>query len=215
MNCIKCNSEIPEKNINIHEDIVLCDECGEKFRPSDTIKDYSKGPVNLTDPPRRIKVTKTANNLLVSVNIRSWKAVVYIFVSVFSTTSFILILTKVEITAIIALLMIWSAIPLIIFWIRTLLRTFGKFELRLNKHTGHLFIGIGKFGLKKELNWRDIYIKKSKKSYHNKNLDIDDEFVARSMVLRNMKKISIIVELDQDTRDYLKNLILPFIINAK
>ncbi|MBL6446616.1 hypothetical protein JMN32_09860 [Fulvivirga sp. 29W222] len=214
MNCIKCNAEVPERNINIHEDIVICDACGIKFSPSDTVKNYSKGPVDLTNPPKGIKVTKTAGNLMVIINIRSWTSVFWIFFSAILSVVFVLLTMTFKMSEM-ALHIIGVAVALIFVWVQTLLKMFGRIELKFDNHIGHFFIGVGNLGLKKSFLWRDIRSMEDELLQRKRLLDLDGEFASRTLVLRGIKNISFMVALNQDKRNYLKTLILPFIINAK
>jgi len=160
--CPKCRTQIPEKNINVGENVCVCPACNELFDLSavtdqDIIQEAEK---LLAHPPRGAWVKKEINQTTVGVSLFSWQSIFLIFFApVYVGFTFIACTELIKAEAGIVSLLFPAAFAGASLWllVHTLYSWFGKIEI-VARGSGqtHLFIGVGRIGKKYNIDWKKV-----------------------------------------------------------
>ena len=164
INCPKCDTQIDSNNINVAENICVCQACNELFKLSeiadqDTIDETER---LLDKPPQETWVKKDMSKTSIGVSTHSKNSFILALFAIAFTGVSLFIFSKAIITGNILILLFVSSFLFfsIYLWIKVIFSVYGKIELVMTDNENYLFIGVGSVGKKHPINWskiNDIY----------------------------------------------------------
>jgi|GEM_PF-3630190 len=164
INCPKCDTQIDSNNINVAENICVCQACNELFKLSeiadqDTIDETER---LLDKPPQETWVKKDMSKTSIGVSTHSKNSFILALFAIAFTGVSLFIFSKAIITGNILILLFVSSFLFfsIYLWIKVIFSVYGKIELVMTDNEDYLFIGVGSVGKKHPINWskiNDIY----------------------------------------------------------
>jgi len=199
INCPKCNTQIDNNNINVQENIGVCQSCNQLFKLSEILAAQNEGSENemerlsqesineiekmLYNPPKDAFVKKDSGIERIGVFTRSKSAFFLIFFSLlFSCVSLFILFQAVLMNVIPVIMFVFAFLILSVFlWVRSFYAIFGKIELVMKKNeTDYIFTGIGTAGKKRFINWTSIkniteHTIQNSQGTHNRHILIDGE----------------------------------------
>ena len=164
--CPNCNTQIENNNINVTENICVCQSCSQLYKLSE-MQDQEKqeqGKTEVTEnallnPPKGIKIQKDGAREIITVSAKSKSVIILIlFALIFSGfTAFAFYkITETEPPRVL-IFMLPFLLGIILLWIHAFFMMFGKFELVINpKEPDYLFKGMGTLGKKYFIDWPSI-----------------------------------------------------------
>ena len=164
INCPKCDTQIDSNNINVAENICVCQACNELFKLSeiadqDTIDETER---LLDKPPQETWVKKDMSKTSIGVSTHSKNSFILALFAIAFTGVSLFIFSKAIITGNILILLFVSSFLFfsIYLWIKVIFSVYGKIELVMTDNEDYLFIGVGSVGKKHPINCskiNDIY----------------------------------------------------------
>jgi hypothetical protein len=169
MNCPKCQSRIPNENINIVTDVAQCEECKFLFKVSENLssskstehKEEKDASFNISNPPKGAWISEKSDALVIGATTRSPAAFFMVpFMLVWSGVSLGGIYGNQIVEGRFDLSTSLSGLPFILgsvlFWGFALMFVIGKVEVTLDYTGGKIFTGMGKLGLTKRFQLDEI-----------------------------------------------------------
>jgi len=160
INCPKCNTQIDSVNINVAENICVCQSCNELFKlseiPDQDIIDETERM--LENPPQEAWVKKDMDKTSVGVSTHSKNAfILALFAIAFSGVS-LFIFSKAMVTGNSLIILFVSTFVFfsVYLWIKVIFSAYGKIELVMTHNEDFLFIGVGTIGKKHFINWQSV-----------------------------------------------------------
>jgi len=188
--CPKCNVQIDSKDINVAENICVCQSCNELFKLSEIPdQDVINNAENLLrNPPKGAWVKKDFGKEIIGVSNRSKGAIFLVLFSiVFTGVCLMGILFFIKAKLLIGLLpMLIFAVVSIVLWFSVFSNIFGKIELVIDKNgQDYIFSGIGNVGKKHILNWSSI------KSIYEQTVKLSRGSSSRNIFIEGEKIVKI------------------------
>lgn len=211
--CPKCKSLISSDEINISENVCFCKKCNEIFSISNILDEEEHDEVEgmLQNPPKGAWIIKNYNNLLIGVSTHSKESItILLFNILFSGFIYFAVYDIVFRQK--ALLMSLFMLPFVLatFYLikETLFAFFGKIEINICSDT-YIFIGVGKIGKKRFINWESI--KKIWKSVARES----EGGIKKEIFIEEKKLISIPLKfINDDKGKFLYNILRYYMNNT-
>jgi hypothetical protein len=203
MKCPKCNSEVPQQNINIQTDLAQCPACDAIFKVSENFEDTSADRFDINDPPEGAWIRNEMNQIVIGATTRSPIAFFLVpFMVVWSGGSIGGIygsqLANGEFDLAMSLFGIPFLIGAIFFWSLALMAIWGKVELTLTKQGGQIFTGLGNLGLTRKFTWDEVAtVREAQSSFNYPGSQ------GASIVLEGKQRISFAMGVKESRRYYL------------
>ena len=205
MHCPRCETLIPNDNINIQADVGKCDRCEYVFKISEaiSIEKWTSDRFDIQEIPKGAWLKQHMDYTIVGATTRSPIAFFLVpFMLIWSGGSLGGIYGSQIMEGKFNLMMSLFGIPFIlgsiIFWSLALMAIWGKVEVRLDQNGGRVFTGIGILGWRKSFTWNQISKVREKQS----NLRYPGSKGA-SIVLEGSRRISFGTGLNENRRYYL------------
>ena len=203
--CPECRTDFDNKNINAAENIAHCGSCGKISKLSElvTAQESRHKSIHDFDRPSGVSFENTGRGFRLTATLRSALAfflvpfsIVWIggsiggiYGSQLATGNFNLTQSLFGIPFLIGSVFLGSA---------TLLNLFGRIEIHADQYDGHIFTGVGPFGLKKQFSWKDV----SNISEGISTIKVNDR-ERHNITLEGRKRITFGSGLSEERRYYI------------
>lgn len=210
MKCPRCQSPIPNQNINIATDVAQCEECHLVFKISENLSSKSRthreealdANFNIGDPPKGAWIRQGSNELIIGATTRSYMALFLVpFMIIWSGGSLGGIYGSQIMMGEFNLMMSLFGIPFllgsILFWSIALMTVVGKVEITLDHTDGKVFTGVGKIGYTKRFELSEIQTVRESQSSGRRGSS------TYSIALEGQRRITFGTLLNESRRYYL------------
>ena len=160
MKCPNCQTEVANDNINIQSDMGKCQACNHLFRVSEHF-DMPAFAFDLNQPPKGAWYKNNMQEIRLGATLRSPIAFFLVpFMLIWSGGSLGGIygtqIAKQQFSLLQSLFGIPFLLGTLFFGFMTLMMTFGKVELSIDRQGGRVFTGIGKLGKSRSFQWHEV-----------------------------------------------------------
>jgi len=222
MNCPKCQSRIPNENINIVTDVAQCEECRFLFKISENLSSSKSSGYteevdsnfNINKPPNGAWIREESDALVIGATTRSAMAFFLVpFMIIWSGGSLGGIYGGQIATGEFNLLFSLFGIPFILgsilFWGLAFMFIIGKVEVTVDHTEGRVFTGIGKIGLTKRFELHEVTSAREETVVGNKGNR------SQKILLEGQKRISFGTFLNDSRRYYILKSIQKILSDKK
>ncbi len=216
LSCPTCDTVVSPDDVNVAKDVAYCRKCNAAFSLSEWVHEgIENAPdpaVDFNSPPRGVWFEQTFDGFVIGATTRSALGCFLVpFMCVWSGGSLGGIYGSQIMSGKFDILLSLFGIPFLIgtliFGSFALMSVLGRVVLTVNRENGSIFTGVGKIGLTKRFEWKDVTCVYEEAKRGSKGS------VSKSIVLEGKERISFGSMLS-DNRRYFMLQVLKKMLNA-